>query len=519
MTGTSVQSAILSAILSALKSLKGVKLVHLNVRSLLAHFDEVRSDFLDGSIDIAVFSETWLHTLVADSLISVEGYNLFRLDRQTNGLNGKNKNGGGLCVYVKDTLVATAVTEHSISNRDLESIHVKVNGFKQKTIDLFVIYRPPSGTAQNAIESLHDMMSNVVRCGETVLVGDFNLDTSKPNDVKVKKLHSMTNSFSLVSHIKDPTRITHKTSTTIDLMYSDICHVSVSGTLNVNISDHLPIFVVKKKAKTDKRWTEILGRTYKKLDWDIFADEIRQIDLTDTMVGDNPNDIWDTIYTAILTILDRLCPPHLIIIRVHSHPYITQELADQIRVRDKAFNKARKTKLEQDWRDAKALRVTTRKALILARQRYITKQLDMADGDSRKFWSTINQNFLKSKTAEINSVYKQGTHTEVFGAEAANEINEFFCGISRNLSSRLARPTTTSPIDTVTTAMPDNLPPITVEEVLTQINSIDTSKSSGFRDINSRVLKSALIAIPDVFTRLLNRCVESGVFPESLLSW
>lgn len=89
-----------------------------------------------------------------------------------------------------------------------------------------------------AIESLHEVMGIADKKDDTVLVSDFNLDTSKPNDSKVKSLHSMTNSFSLVPHISDPTRVTNRSSTMIDLMYSNITHVQVTGLLNVNITDH-----------------------------------------------------------------------------------------------------------------------------------------------------------------------------------------------------------------------------------------------------------------------------------------
>lgn len=63
------------------KSLKGVKIVHVNIRSLLCHIDELECELLDGSIDVLVLGETWLHRLIADSLITYEGYNLLRFDR------------------------------------------------------------------------------------------------------------------------------------------------------------------------------------------------------------------------------------------------------------------------------------------------------------------------------------------------------------------------------------------------------------------------------------------------------
>lgn len=84
--------------LTHVKSLKGMRIVHANVRSLLCHFDEVKLDLLDGPLHIVVCSETWLHPNISDNLISVNGYNLIRLDRELAGKKHGRKSGGGLCI-------------------------------------------------------------------------------------------------------------------------------------------------------------------------------------------------------------------------------------------------------------------------------------------------------------------------------------------------------------------------------------------------------------------------------------
>ena len=47
-----------------------------------------------------------------------------------------------------------------------------------------------------------------------------------------------------------------------------------SGALSLNISDHLPIFVVRKKERIKKVFECIKGRTYKHYDMKIFQDVI-----------------------------------------------------------------------------------------------------------------------------------------------------------------------------------------------------------------------------------------------------
>lgn len=44
--------------LDGVRQAKGEKIVHVNVRSLLPNFDEIKYNFLDGTFDIVALSET-----------------------------------------------------------------------------------------------------------------------------------------------------------------------------------------------------------------------------------------------------------------------------------------------------------------------------------------------------------------------------------------------------------------------------------------------------------------------------
>lgn len=98
------------------KEAKGLKLVHLNIRSLLANTDEVRVSLLDGCFDIIALSETWLHAQCLDCLLQAEGYTLYRYDRQTKTTSGKTRRGGGVAVYIKNELNVTVWPLLSVSN-------------------------------------------------------------------------------------------------------------------------------------------------------------------------------------------------------------------------------------------------------------------------------------------------------------------------------------------------------------------------------------------------------------------
>ena len=54
--------------------------------------------------------------------------------------------------------------------------------------------------------------------------------------------------FNLSRIIKDPTRITNVSSSTIDLIYTNMDHIADSSMIDVAIRDHLLIYLIKKKA-------------------------------------------------------------------------------------------------------------------------------------------------------------------------------------------------------------------------------------------------------------------------------
>lgn len=218
------------------KQAKGLKIVHLNVRSLLAKLDEVKTTLLDGSIDIIVLSETWLHSQCSNELLDIDGFKLYRQDRNITIPGGKKKRGGGICIYVKDEFSVTTWPTLSHNNADIESLHVSCKLRNCKKVNLSVIYRPPSGNLQAALDIINDSLDEIRRSasGDTILLGDFNVDLFQLN-AHTRKLKHLAETNNLIQVITSPTRITNTTETLIDHLYTNCPHIGSVGTLNYNI--------------------------------------------------------------------------------------------------------------------------------------------------------------------------------------------------------------------------------------------------------------------------------------------
>jgi len=82
---------------------KGLKVCHLNVRSLPRHLEEVKTLMNLNDFDVFAMSKTWLNSTWSDCVIASMNYQIHRCDRSD------SKRGGGVAVYVNNTLICHRV--------------------------------------------------------------------------------------------------------------------------------------------------------------------------------------------------------------------------------------------------------------------------------------------------------------------------------------------------------------------------------------------------------------------------
>ena len=91
--------------------------------------------------------------------------------------------------------------------------------------------------------------------------GDFNIDYNRNNEGR-KVLKEMETKYGLTQLIAEKSRPLYNDSI-IDLISTNNPELTMSGSLNYNISDHVPIYVVRKKNKIKPIKVEFFGRSYR----------------------------------------------------------------------------------------------------------------------------------------------------------------------------------------------------------------------------------------------------------------
>ncbi|MEW8545693.1 MAG: endonuclease/exonuclease/phosphatase family protein [Candidatus Thiodiazotropha sp.] len=143
--------------------------------------------------DILGICETFLERNISDNQVAIDGYELIRKDRA----DTKNKTGGGLVLYFRNSIRYKRRSDFEISN--IETLWAEIELQNAKPFLLCTVYRPPN-SLNEWIDLFEEELSKAQTSGlELLLMGDFNIDLKSHNNKKWLKL---TNLFDLIQLVK-----------------------------------------------------------------------------------------------------------------------------------------------------------------------------------------------------------------------------------------------------------------------------------------------------------------------------
>ena len=227
---------------------KGLSFVHVNARSILLKNDELHTLAASTKVAAIGVTETWLDTSVSDSEITIPGYLITRQDC--------NREGGGVWRYIHCDITFNPKQDIGAGP---ESVWVELFMSKSKPILLGMCYRPPKRMDFNNKLEQQCLGCSDFSGSECILLGDFNTDYTCINSLNRSHLHESLIHFqclfNLTQLIAEPTRITPKTASLLDLiLVSDPNKFSGCGVIDVGISKHLLTYCTRcsKKASVSQ---------------------------------------------------------------------------------------------------------------------------------------------------------------------------------------------------------------------------------------------------------------------------
>ena len=496
----------------------GLHFVHLNVRSIQSKgkFENLKIEILKSNAHIITLSETWLSKNIDSKLLHIPGFNFFRVDRNWSENGKSTKKGGGLGIYIKEGIDYNDLkfSDNNMSTSDIEMQWVEIKIRNMRKIILINVYRPPGGTYKSFCESIYKSISNssIKDNSDIFIMGDMNIDILDVNSPQKKELDNTMKKIGLMNINKSFTRHSKNKNSCIDLIFSNSDCIESHGLLDWNISDHMGIFLTRKKKKMINKKTNFEGRSYKNyikedFQWSLINEKWNQFYLLDDV-----NEAWLYMKSIITKHIDNLCPIKKFKINEHREAWITNELLERIIDKNRLLSKARKSGKNADWEIAKVSRNLVNKVLSNAKKDFLIDEQINLSKDPKKFWQSVSR-ILPSKKDNNNIIsLKDYKGLDINNQETANHINNFFTKIGMNLANKIENTQwkyLENSVDSEIEAIKTDF-----EEVLHLCKEIDITKSSGFNFLSSKILKDAFMFLITQLVFLFNLSLEKSKFPD-----
>ena len=122
-------------------------------------------------IDILAINETKLEATIKDGEVHLQGYDVVRKDRDSNG-----RNGGGVCIYVHSNINFQLRADLSLIMNNLECLTVEISKPHSKPFLVSTWYRPPQSSPD--LFSTFERIIHKIDAEnlELYLMGDLNCD-------------------------------------------------------------------------------------------------------------------------------------------------------------------------------------------------------------------------------------------------------------------------------------------------------------------------------------------------------
>ena len=368
-------------------------MVHLNARSIRNKTTAIKIEFEKRDIDIILFSETWLNDTDDDDLYTFPRYNLFRHDRVS------VYRGGGLCAYV-DEKVSCSSDKFDHLNRSNDDIEVQwllsIKGSLKKSL-ICNVYRPPNGSLLTFCDTLKALLLQIDNLDsyDVFMIGDFNVN-ALVNSPEKNLLYESMDQFNFTQLINMITT-TSGSNTCIDLIFSNCQDIVSSGPLNIHVSDHLPVHIIRKHEFVKPGFRKFKGRSYRNFDIKKYLDKLENCDWNYFETCDDPVECWEVFVNMLKRVLDVFCPVKEFKVLDKSDPWMTNYLIERVSDKNNLLLEARTSTSIITWRRARNLRNIVNEEVDDARKKYYSELSQEHIKDSKKFWSILKDILPSSK--------------------------------------------------------------------------------------------------------------------------
>ena len=442
----------------------------------------------------------------------------------------RNRNGGGVCIYVKNTIAFNLRTD--ITSTSLESLWISLLLPKMKPITIGACYKPPRLSINDSINDLQSIISNINIDSETYILGDLNINYNDVSSPAVKNYRDVLLLHNFHQLISTPTRVTTTTSTVIDhILCNSKEHVCQSGTLDLGISDHMVIFCTRKLVKCSVSFNNIVKvRSMKNYDQDTYTTMLNNVNWNCILKMNDVDLAWSKFREMFCEIIDHIAPEKTVRVKTRTEPWMSGEIIEMINNRDKLFAMYRKNRTDEDrYRNYCHLRNLVQRTVKAAKAEYFENQIKVNENNPKKLWSHLKtlgySNKSKDKSNIVLRIDDELCHNS---KKVADYINKFFTYVASNLVSKLPKVGLMYGIGSSklsnfyrskgVTPASCKLRPVDLQFVKKELKDLNENKSTGLDGISPRFLKDGADILCTPIMHIINLSISSSVVPTEFKS-
>ena len=423
--------------LEYVKNTSSLKFIHQNIRRIARNKGEFIA-FLSSlacKFDIILMSEVGNDALAYINSNLFPGYNCY-VNPSTNNAYG------GVAILTREELGPAKIRSDFViektctcSKCNWETLWVDVD-INHISYTLAAIYRHPNGDPRHFIEGMAKVLERLPKKNICLLSGDTNIDLIKyENDHNMEYLTTLS-SYNFLPYNLIPSRLTDHSATLLDHFFvrfptNKINNKVISGNLFVDITDHLPNFLIISDTKYNYE-NRPFTRIFSDKNINSFNQVLMNTDWDMCLTENDPDNLCEQFYRKINSTYEQYFP----LVKVSrkkskDKPWITNGIKTSINKKNSLYKKKIQKPTRENidrYNSYKNLLSTCMKD---AETNYYKELFSDRKQSSTHFWKSLGKclnNKRKNNRTKIHSLMINGNKI-TDDKRISEEMNAFFCTI------------------------------------------------------------------------------------------
>ena len=508
-------------------TMQTLKCFYANVRSIISIDKrlELENYVENEAPDIIGITETWAKTEIDDSELALDGYVMFRKDRENQRIKGHGE--GGVLLYVKDTIKA-------VERPDMRNVKFKESVWSEihygaNRLLVGVCYRPPD-VSEETEEGLYEIIGRANK-ETTIIMGDFNYhidwEESEGEKWQDKKFLEVFNDAFLQQHVVELTREGSKYILDLIMTSEEKLVQNIKIGENFHTSDHkiirwsLTMGDYMEAAEKPKRYN------YFKANYGEIKRKLKDMDIVNKVKNLGANESWLILRKSLKEVIEECIPMSANLVK--KRLWVTRKVQRKRRAKQKAWKKYSKMKKSMECNEGRDQDPNIMNRIIQLKEQYVKKRNNSSRANKeaiQKYEMKLAENIKNDSKSFYKYVRNRQKKKDIVGPltndegdiimddkETAEELNKYFGSV---FSQEDVENIPEAPV-MFKGAEDQRLENVlfTREKIIQELEKLHTDKSPGNDEIHPMFLKELREELGEILEHIMEKSMETGEIPQN----